>query len=53
MEPRVESILKELTLEEKAGLCSGADIWNLKSVERLGLKNHYGRGWTTWIAQAI
>jgi len=38
MEPRVESILKELTLEEKAGLCSGADIWNLKSVERLGLK---------------
>jgi beta-glucosidase len=26
-----------MTLEEKAGLCSGKDFWTLKSVERLGL----------------
>lgn len=27
----------EMTLEEKAGLCSGADFWHLKGVERLGI----------------
>lgn len=26
-----------MTLEEKAGLCSGEDCWNLKAVKRLGL----------------
>lgn len=26
-----------MTLEEKAGLCSGKDTWRLKSVERLGI----------------
>lgn len=26
-----------MTLEEKAGMCSGADFWHLKSVERLGI----------------
>ncbi len=26
-----------MTLEEKAGLCSGADWWHTKAVERLGL----------------
>ena len=26
-----------MTLEEKAGLCSGADFWHLKGVERLGI----------------
>ena len=30
-------ILKKLTLEEKASLCSGSDYWHTKSVERLGL----------------
>jgi len=34
----VDRILRELTLEEKAGLCSGSDFWHLKSVERLGLE---------------
>ncbi len=33
----VEKILKQLTLEEKAGLCSGADFWHTKGVERLGI----------------
>ncbi len=26
-----------MTLEEKAGMCSGKDFWHLKSVERLGI----------------
>ena len=32
-----KKILEQMTLEEKASLCSGADFWNLKSIERLGL----------------
>ncbi|MGN0447600.1 MAG: glycoside hydrolase family 3 C-terminal domain-containing protein [Acutalibacteraceae bacterium] len=30
-------ILKKLTLEEKASLCSGKDFWHMKGIERLGL----------------
>lgn len=30
-------IIEELTLEEKAGLCSGLDFWHFKGVERLGI----------------
>lgn len=26
-----------MTLEEKAGMCSGRDFWNLKGIERLGI----------------
>ncbi len=33
----VKKIVAELTLEEKAGLCSGHDYWHTKSVERLGI----------------
>src|SRR3990167_7193866 len=33
----IEALLKQLTLEEKASLCSGKNFWNLKSVERLGI----------------
>jgi len=33
----IKNLLSELTLEEKAGLCSGADFWNTKAVKRLGL----------------
>ncbi|MDX8045625.1 glycoside hydrolase family 3 C-terminal domain-containing protein [Gracilibacillus sp. S3-1-1] len=36
MQGYVEKI-KELTLEEKAGLCSGLDFWHLKGIERLGI----------------
>lgn len=32
-----EEIISKLTLEQKAGLCSGKDFWHLKSVEELGL----------------
>lgn len=34
---KAEAVVDELTMDEKAGLCSGADFWHLKSVERLGL----------------
>lgn len=33
----IEKALKELTTEEKAGLCSGADFWHTKAVERLNI----------------
>lgn len=33
----IEAILKELTLEEKASLCSGRDFWHTTAVERLGI----------------
>jgi len=33
----VKSIVSQMTLNEKAGLCSGADCWNTKAVERLGV----------------
>ncbi len=51
-----EDIISKLTLEEKAGLCSGLDFWHLKGVERLeipsvmvsdgphGLRKQQGKG---------
>ncbi|MHA6622761.1 glycoside hydrolase family 3 C-terminal domain-containing protein [Pseudonocardia sp. DLS-67] len=33
----VPALLAELTLEEKASLCSGADFWHTKAVERAGV----------------
>ena len=30
-------IVKEMTLEEKASLCSGSDFWHTQSIERLGI----------------
>lgn len=35
----VEEILTQLTLEEKAALCSGRDFWKTKSIERLGISS--------------
>lgn len=37
MEKDLQKLLKQLTLEEKAGLCSGLDFWHLKGVERLDI----------------
>ncbi|MDO4621697.1 MAG: glycoside hydrolase family 3 C-terminal domain-containing protein [Eubacteriales bacterium] len=31
----IEKVLKELTLEEKSGLCSGEDFWHTKNIDRL------------------
>jgi len=33
----IEQIVSQMTLEEKAGLCSGKDSWVTKPVERLGV----------------
>ncbi|MFV0466658.1 MAG: glycoside hydrolase family 3 C-terminal domain-containing protein [Lachnospiraceae bacterium] len=33
----IEKLLVDLTLEEKASLCSGENFWNTKAVERLGI----------------
>ena len=33
----VKKIVSQMTVEEKAGMCSGADFWHLKGVERLGI----------------
>ncbi|MDR1560149.1 MAG: glycoside hydrolase family 3 C-terminal domain-containing protein [Clostridiales bacterium] len=33
----IKAIIRDMTLEEKAGLCSGQDFWHLKAVERLGV----------------
>lgn len=35
----IRGMIRQMTLEEKAGLCSGQDFWRLKAVERLGLPN--------------
>ncbi|MFL6562060.1 MAG: glycoside hydrolase family 3 protein, partial [Bacillus sp. (in: firmicutes)] len=32
-----KQLIKEMTLEEKASLCSGLDFWHLKGIERLGI----------------
>ena len=37
MEHNIPELVAQLTLEEKAGLCSGADFWHTKTVERLGI----------------
>ncbi len=36
---KARELVSLMTLEEKASLCSGKDFWNLKGVERLGLKS--------------
>jgi beta-glucosidase len=33
----IRGLISKMTLEEKAGLCSGADFWRTKAVERLGI----------------
>lgn len=38
MSGKLKKIIAEMTLEEKAGLCSGADFWHTKAVERLGIE---------------
>ncbi len=33
----IKELVAQMTLEEKAGLCSGLDFWQTKGVERLGI----------------
>ncbi len=37
MERNLKELISKMTLEEKAGMCSGLDFWHLKDVERLGI----------------
>ena len=34
---KIRELITQMTLEEKAGLCSGEDFWHTKAVERLGV----------------
>lgn len=34
---KIKELVGKMTLEEKAGLCSGGDFWHTKAVERLGV----------------
>ncbi len=34
---QIRALIAQMTLEEKAGLCSGADFWHTKAIERLGI----------------
>ena len=34
---KITELISKMTLEEKAGLCSGADFWHTKGIERLGI----------------
>ncbi len=40
---KIKSLVSQMTLEEKAGMCSGTDFWHLKDVERLGIPYSIGR----------
>lgn len=37
MERDLKKLVSQMTLEEKAGMCSGLDFWRLKHVDRLGI----------------
>ncbi|HEY4390862.1 MAG TPA: glycoside hydrolase family 3 C-terminal domain-containing protein [Paenibacillus sp.] len=37
MKRDIQALIAEMTLEEKASLCSGRDFWHLKGIERLGI----------------
>lgn len=36
---KARELVAQMTLEEKAGLCSGKNAWSLRPIERLGLKS--------------
>lgn len=36
---KAKKLVSQMTLEEKAGLCSGEDCWHLKTIQHLGLKS--------------
>lgn len=35
IDPKIQAIISQMTLEEKASLCSGKDFWTTKPIERL------------------
>ncbi len=37
MEEKIKQLIDQMTLEEKVSLCSGADNWHTRAIERLGI----------------
>lgn len=37
MENKINDLIRQMSLEEKASLCSGADNWHTRAIERLGI----------------
>ncbi|MDD3430090.1 MAG: hypothetical protein PHG02_08815 [Oscillospiraceae bacterium] len=37
---KAQELLAQLTLEEKASLCGGADFWHTQGIPRLGILPH-------------
>lgn len=37
MKENIKELIEQMTLEEKAGMCSGLDFWHLKGVDRLDI----------------
>lgn len=37
IQEKINSLILNMTLEEKAEMCSGSDFWHLKGIERLGI----------------
>ncbi|MGI2329193.1 glycoside hydrolase family 3 C-terminal domain-containing protein [Planococcus sp. YIM B11945] len=37
MERDIQALISQMTLKEKASMCSGADFWHIKGIERLGI----------------
>lgn len=37
MKERIESLLSQMTVEEKVALCAGADMWHTTPIERVGI----------------
>jgi len=37
MEIKINDLIRQMSLEEKASLCSGADSWHTRAIERLGI----------------
>lgn len=38
----IDKLISEMTLEEKASLCSAADAWHTKRIDRLNLPSAMG-----------
>jgi beta-glucosidase len=37
LETKIDNLIKQMTLEEKASLCSGKDIWGTRAIKRLDI----------------
>lgn len=42
MKRDLKALIGQMTLEEKASLCSGSDFWHTQGIERLGIPGRDG-----------